>query len=147
MSSKICTKCNNPKPLAEYSLRNKVTGRRHAFCKDCHTAYRHSHYILHKSKYLLKAKKWNKKQTSALRTFLFSYLKEHPCVDCGEDDLRVLDFDHVGKKFMGIAQMVRNCYSLAAILREIRCCKVRCANCHRIKTFSRGNYWKQKMGA
>ena len=36
---------------------------------------------------------------------------------------------------MGIAQMVRNCHSLKSLEKEISKCKVRCANCHRIKTF------------
>ena len=94
----------------------------------------------------MKARKWNNAQTKILRQFILTYLSTHPCVDCGEIDKRVLDFDHEGKKFMGISQMVRNCYSIAAVEREIMACKVRCANCHRIKTFVRGNFWKEKLG-
>ena len=57
-----------------------------------------------------------------------------------------LDFDHEDKKKMGICQMIRNCYSTGAVMREILVCKIRCANCHRIKTFKNGNYWKEKIG-
>ena len=46
--------------------------------------------------------------------FLLDYLSAAPCVDCGERDPVVLDFDHVGP--------------------EIARCEVRCANCHRRRT-------------
>jgi hypothetical protein len=95
---------------------------------------------------LQKARKWNKKQTSKLRKFIYEYLQKNPCVDCGNKDIRTLDFDHVFGKEMGISQMIRNCHSIKSIQSEIKKCKVRCANCHRIKTFQRGKYWKEKMG-
>jgi hypothetical protein len=104
------------------------------------------HYLKNRQKYLLKARKWNKKQTTILRGYIVDLLSKNSCVDCGENDIRVLDFDHEKGKFMGISQMVRNCYSVEAIKGEIEKCKIRCANCHRIMTFKRGNFWKEKMG-
>lgn len=118
--------------------------RRHSFCKECHIKYRREHYLKNKEKYLGKARAWNKKQTVLLRKFIIDYLTKHACVDCGAKDIRVLDFDHEGKKKMGIAKMIRNCHSLKSIVKEISVCKVRCANCHRIKTFERGFFWKSK---
>ena len=41
------------------------------------------------------------------RTMLFAYLSQHPCVDCGETDAHVLEFDHVkGKESNNISKMV-----------------------------------------
>jgi hypothetical protein len=66
------------------------------------------------------------------RKWIAEHLVGHPCVDCGEADLDVLDFDHVrGAKLFTIAMAVRNGRSLQAIISEIEKCEVRCANCHR----------------
>jgi hypothetical protein len=145
MDFRTCTKCNKEKDISCFNWRNEERGWRHSFCKECHSAYRRSHYLDNRDKYIKKALRWNKKQTNILRKFLIEYFKKNPCVDCGIDDIRVLDFDHEDDKFMGICQMVRNCYSMKAIKLEISKCKVRCANCHRIKTFQERNFWKNRI--
>jgi hypothetical protein len=60
------------------------------------------------------------------------------CVDCGYNtNARALDFDHrLGVvKYRGISELVIN-NTWAAVMEEIEKCDLRCANCHRIKTFS-----------
>jgi hypothetical protein len=70
-----------------------------------------------------------------IRAFLVAYLVGHPCVDCGESDPVVLEFDHVrGTKVAAISSFVRNMASMNRILAEIAKCDVRCANCHRRRT-------------
>ena len=65
---------------------------------------------------------------------LIEYLETHPCVDCGEKDIVVLEFDHVrGVKRADIAQM-KSSYTSKSLLLELSKCEVRCANCHRRKT-------------
>ena len=74
------------------------------------------------------------------------YLSEHPCVDCGEVDSVVLDFDHVrGKKFKNIAEMA-NSYPWLSVLKEIEKCVVRCANCHRRKTYGHLKKFQRAVG-
>ncbi len=71
------------------------------------------------------------------------YLRQHPCTDCGEKDIIVLDFDHVrGTKRQGISVMIRVGYKWEDILLEIDKCEVVCANCHRKRTAKRGNHFK-----
>ncbi len=144
---RVCVICKKLKPISQYSWRNIKNGIRHGFCKECHIAYRRSHYLANKEKYIKKAKSWNEKQTKILRKFMFEYLVTHPCVDCGETDLRVLEFDHQRNKYMDVSAMVRGCYSINAVKKEIEKCVVRCANCHKKKTFVDRHYWRAKMGA
>jgi hypothetical protein len=58
--------------------------------------------------------------------------RKHPCVDCGEKDIDVLEFDHVrGEKKAAIGVMVQEGYSVDMLLKEISKCEIRCSNCHR----------------
>lgn len=67
---------------------------------------------------------------------VFKILEKSRCIDCGIDDLRVLEFDHVrGSKISAVSTMItRHSFSLADIDAEIGKCVVRCVNCHRRKT-------------
>jgi hypothetical protein len=74
------------------------------------------------------------------------YLLDHPCVDCGESDLRVLEFDHrPGEiKSADVGRMVVTGFTWNSIEREIVKCEVRCSNCHRIVTCERANNWRHR---
>jgi hypothetical protein len=68
----------------------------------------------------------------AKKARLRDYLASHPCVDCGEDDAIVLEFDHVfGNKLRGVTELAATGYSWKIIEEEIGKCEVRCGNCHR----------------
>ena len=83
---------------------------------------------------------------SELKRRLGEYLSKHPCVDCGEQDVVVPDFDHIkGNKVLGISQMVRSYYSWPRILCEINKCDVRCSNCHRKKTAKQFGWYTNKL--
>jgi hypothetical protein len=70
------------------------------------------------------------------REFLNEYKRNHPCIDCGENDIVVLDFDHrVGvKKLFTIGEKAGTTTSIEKLQAEIDKCDVRCANCHRRRT-------------
>ena len=59
------------------------------------------------------------------------------CVDCGENNHIVLDFDHVRDKKYNVSRMIHDGFSWKAIMNEIKKCEVVCANCHRIRTYAR----------
>ncbi|MFL5661906.1 MAG: hypothetical protein ACJ8BW_11230, partial [Ktedonobacteraceae bacterium] len=51
---------------------------------------------------------------------LYAYLSEHACVDCGQADIRCLEFDHVrGDKVASITKMINGATSWKAIEDEI----------------------------
>ena len=68
-----------------------------------------------------------------------AYFRDHPCVDCGETDPIVLEFDHLRDKKFGISTGIRN-RNWADVLDEIAKCEVVCANCHRRRTVRRGGF-------
>ncbi len=72
-----------------------------------------------------------------IRQQLLAHLTGKACIDCGETDPIVLDFDHKDPalKFKSISSMLSGHYSWKTILSEIEKCDIRCANCHRRKTY------------
>jgi hypothetical protein len=74
---------------------------------------------------------------------VLAHLEAHPCVDCGERDVAVLQFDHVrGSKVKAVAVLLS--HSLRAVEAEIAKCEVRCGNCHRRKTIRERGHWLLK---
>jgi hypothetical protein len=94
------------------------------------------HYLLHKKDYNRRARIGGERIRRRISQFIVGYLSQHPCVDCGENNIIVLEFDHVrGKKCGNVGNL--KTYSLGKVIREIEKCEVRCANCHRIVTHKR----------
>jgi hypothetical protein len=77
--------------------------------------------------------------------FVFLYLQSHPCVDCKEHDVMVLEFDHLKNKVASVSELLEN-YSIERIMKEIKKCEVVCSNCHQRRTSARiGGTHVQKL--
>jgi hypothetical protein len=133
---KQCSKCKKDKSVEDFSFKIKAIGLRHLQCKECTRLLIKNHYNKNREYYLIKSQKRNEYLRLRVNTYLRDFLFKHPCVDCGEKDITVLEFDHTGKlpKFKAVSGMVRFQYSLEKIKEEIEKCEVRCANCHKRKT-------------
>jgi hypothetical protein len=91
--------------------------------------------------------KWNtydiqkkSRDKSIVRNKLYvkNYLENKACIDCGNSDIRVLEFDHVrGVKLYHVSYMIQKAYKLDLVKDEIEKCDIRCCNCHRIVTQER----------
>lgn len=119
-------------------------------CKQCHVAYRRQHYLDNRDKYIDMATDWyfeNKDQhLDKLRRYVLEYLLEHPCVDCGEKNPIVLEFDHIkGQKLSTISELKGSITRLERLKSEMDKCVVRCANCHRRKTATERGWYRAKM--
>lgn len=73
---------------------------------------------------------------------VLSYLKSMGCIDCGEKDPRVLEFDHVREQKSDCVSNLITSHSTKRIFQEISKCEVRCANCHKRKTVKQLNQFK-----
>ena len=137
---KTCTKCKKEKDLSEFRARNKSKDKKQSQCRVCCDLHKKIWYEKNKTKYRKLATIWFNKRRRQSQDFLIAFLKEHPCVDCSEANILVLDFDHKGGKEYSIAQMMNK--NLSVIKKEINKCDVRCANCHRIRTAKQFNWYK-----
>lgn len=137
---KRCTKCGKKKSLSKFNFKIKSKGIINSHCKVCSRKYVREHYIKNREYYLRKAKKRNRMVWLKVRKMIWEFLLEHPCVDCGEKDPIVLEFDHLGDKKKNVSSLTNDA-TLKRVLEEIAKCEVRCANCHRRKTaLTRGWY-------
>lgn len=92
--------------------------------------------------------KWGEER-HARRLLILGHLQQNPCVDCGETDPVVLDFDHRDEntKSFSVANGVSKRVSLEALIAEIAKCDIRCANCHRRRTAVQFNWFKYREAA
>lgn len=139
---KVCGTCREMKPDDGFSRNKAKSDGLHSKCKSCHSQYLKSHYETHKPYYVAKARQSKIRQFRLNRTFIQSYLAEHPCIDCGEPDPVVLEFDHVrGIKVNSVSELACSLgVPIARLSAEIEKCDVRCANCHRRKTAKQFGY-------
>jgi len=132
---KVCSRCGPPaQPIENFAVRNQIRGTRQALCRSCHSKYGNIQYQKYRSTYIQKARVRNAIQSKVKAEFLVEYLKKHPCLDCGERDIVVLEFDHQQDKVLDVSALSREGYSLSKLKQEIAKCDVVCANCHRRRT-------------
>lgn len=113
-------------------------------CKVCSVKKTGKYNKEHPEWFSNELRKGRAKRLSKARQFVIDYLTSHPCIDCGEKDIVVLEFDHVsGIKIENISNMMSNDWPIEDIKSEIAKCVVRCANCHRKKTANQFNWYKK----
>jgi hypothetical protein len=131
-----CGRCGEVKPVESFNWRRKAIGQRDNMCRVCRAAYKHEHYSANKTRYILQAADSKRRLRLQRTSWLLDYFSSHPCVDCGESDPVVLDFDHLRDKSFAVAEVLTY-RRWDVILEEIEKCDVVCANCHRRRTAAR----------
>lgn len=131
---KRCATCGEVKKETDFNWRWKRLGIRHPTCRECHKGYRKNWYEKNKDTHLKNVKRRKKKVIQTAKEYVWDYLSNHPCVECGQDNPVVLEFDHLEDKSKSISLLVGQGYSIKTIKKEIAKCQVLCANCHRKKT-------------
>lgn len=139
---KTCTKCNEEKEFEFFAKRSKSPDGLNVWCKECFKEYDRTRYLNgdkeRKNNNKIKIKR-------AARNHIWNHLISNPCVDCGESDPLVLEFDHRDDsgKLGNISAMQE--HSIERIQAEIEKCDIRCANCHRRRTIKQLGLWRGKM--
>ena len=130
-----CSACGQYLALERFAFADMKTGSRQYNCRSCHAVYRRAHYLANKADYVQRAIAQVHGRRVINRREIFAYLQHHPCVDCGERDVLVLEFDHrdpeLKWKAVAVLAMTRR---WPRVLGEIEKCDVRCVNCHRRRT-------------
>ena len=140
---KKCSECKESKSLSLFN-KNKAKSDGHAnVCRRCMKVLRKNHYLQNKEKVFQAVV--DRRQD--LRDKLWEYKCAHPCVDCGETDARMLEFDHLPEhtKEFNISEMIARGFSWSKVIKEIEKCEVVCANHHRVRTHMRAGWARNVM--
>lgn len=151
--TKRCSTCKKTKSTKDFYKNRKKKDELQTKCKYCQKNYHNKVWYRKNKKQALEkiAERKTKVRRTSYRNVLEIYFSKG-CVDCGEKDPRVLEFDHVrgekhsGRKHdkgAGVGYMIRNGYKWSTIKREIEKCEVRCRNCHIKKTAIQFNYYEE----
>jgi hypothetical protein len=132
--SKRCPKCRVELPLSQFTCGS--TGRTSSYCKPCMSLYCRHHYVNNSEAHNARRSEARKLYRKRNRAYVVEHLRTHPCVDCGEPDPVVLEFDHVDPKSkeFSMAYLSRTGCPLDQLKREMAKCVVRCVQCHRRRT-------------
>lgn len=142
-AGKRCSSCRLDLPFDAYARRTASSDGRQPRCRTCWAAW----YVANKDGHVAEVRRRNALRSADNRARLTAYLRENPCVDCGEGDLRVLDLDHRDRtqKRDVVSRLVFRA-PWETVAREIALCDVRCANCHRRRTAQQLGWWSALPG-
>lgn len=107
-------------------------------CKSCRKEYHKNWYKNGNRKYVVDK---NTERKNKNREWVYKYLLKNPCIDCGEKDPIVLEFDHKRDKEFNISKGITT-YGLSKIKKEIEKCEVVCSNCHKRRTAVTQDWFK-----
>ena len=115
--------------------------------KEQNSEYCRNHYQKNKARYKSKARANSLVRAEKSRAIILERFA-HGCVDCGETDLLVLEFDHrdrVDKEYQISFLCNPRGANVKKLETELKKCDVRCANCHRRKTAVECGSWRTKL--
>lgn len=140
--TKRCSGCKQVLPLISFNLRRRSRDGRQSYCRSCNSASSKKYHRANKVEHNRQIHRRTSKEKKEMKRLLYEYLLNHPCIDCGETDPVVLEFDHLREKFAGVTVLAARGYNWRQIAAEIDKCEVVCANCHRLRTCKRARSFR-----
>lgn len=145
---KTCDTCKIPKSDSEFNKNKAKKDGLNSICKECSRKRSRQYYKEKGEVHKKNVVKRNKKNRKVLQDYILQHFKTNSCKDCGNGDIRVLEFDHLPqfRKSKDISRLLAASVSTKTLQKEIDKCEVVCANCHKIRTVERSkvNYRKFK---
>ena len=143
MARKQCVACGEFKNETEFPWWSETEGRSRGTCRACKSQQQKKWYSKKRETHIANVKSNIEQARTEAHQFVRNYLSTHPCIDCGEANPIVLEFDHVrGQKRLTISQLCARGYTIEVIAVEIDKCVVRCGNCHRRKTSAEKGWFR-----
>jgi hypothetical protein len=136
LTHKLCSRCKESKSIAEFSKHTRSPDGLQSICKICNNKIGMDNYYQNKDRY----KKLATLRQKDLQAKV-AKLKTKPCTDCQKTfDPVCMDFDHLPQfeKKWNICYMLRRHMRWKLIEAEIAKCELVCANCHRLRSKTRG---------
>ena len=131
-------------PKIDFRKSKKYIDGLDVYCKECRRMADKKTYNTNITKNRKAGLESKNKVRERNKQYIRAYLVGKSCVDCGEKDPIVLEFDHFENKKDNLCEIIQNC-SIEKIEAEIKKCNIRCANCHRRKTAIELGYYKTKI--
>ncbi len=132
---KRCIRCKQELPLEAFHRWGRGDGRQ-PWCRPCRKEYDAAYHQRVKDR-----RREHKRRKYAEKLAWYWALKERlPCTGCGEHvHHAAMTFDHLPgkKKLDDVGSTVRRA-GPRTLLAEIAKCEPVCANCHAVRTFTRG---------
>jgi len=145
VTMKNCTLCQTQKELSQFNKKSSNKDGLQNVCRECNAKRSRQYYAENREKHIAVILKRKNANIAESQQKIVEYLKSNPCVDCGESDIVVLEFDHQRDKFKAVSEMVLYGYNFKRIQEEIDKCEVVCANCHKRRTAKTFGYYKHTL--
>jgi hypothetical protein len=145
---KRCGSCMQSRPTSDFNRRSASLDGLQSTCRDCNRAQARRYYARNRVSHVRRIVAAKRQRRSEALELIGRHLTANPCVDCGESDIRVLDFDHRdgAEKGSEVMRLAQDGHALARVAAEIAKCDVRCRNCHAVITYERmGSDWRSAM--
>lgn len=143
MQTKRCHECQKRRLLKFFNRNQSKKDGLQTICRDCNKSRSKRYYEQHKEKQKKQIYAAKIKRVKANQQLMLEHLQGKECVDCGETNPVTFEFDHVtDDKTDSVSRLLGAGYSWPTIQNEIGKCDLVCANCHRIRTYTRVNSYR-----
>lgn len=139
---KTCSLCNT-KDQSKFTPSFLKSTKTKGYCSPCSKNYHKEWYSRNKEHVRKDTNKRRKLNIKQNMDYIWELLSSSFCAVCKNNNILVLEFDHISHKKYAISEL-RRYASLDLLKRELSKCQILCSNCHSEKTQKDSNSWRWK---